>query len=94
MRESGWLIESHFTSGTNKPMWLRLFAYKMTDIPKPEWTENSEVALRFANKDSALQPVLVCLVGPWSHLSLYSIFQPQRKETYVWIELCYKEKRK
>jgi len=69
MTETGWLIESYHKSMANRPMWLRLFSYKTDEVPKPEWTENADVALRFGREVDAalfamLYPSICCLARP------------------------------
>ena len=71
--EIGYLIESYFTSATNKPMWLRLFAYKQTDTPRPEWTEDANLALRFGRESDAahvamLYKEMCCLASITEHV--------------------------
>lgn len=71
--ETGWLIESYHTSVANRPKWLRLFAYKETDKPEPEWTEDANLAIRFGRKDDAahfamLYPTMCCLATITEHV--------------------------
>ena len=52
MRETGWLIESYYNAPTGQPMWLRLFGFAEQEV-KPEWTKDSNLALRFAREQDA-----------------------------------------
>ena len=73
--ETGWLIESNWPSPKNRPMWLRLFGYVSDGVqqtPKPEWTEDSNLALRFGRKSDAewfalLYPQMCCLAKVTEH---------------------------
>jgi hypothetical protein len=74
--EEGWLIESNWLSPTNRPQRLRLFGY-VTDgkqlPPKPEWTDDANLGLRFARRQDAewfalLYPEMCCLAKITEHV--------------------------
>jgi len=75
-RSTRWLIESNWKSPKNNPMWLRLFGYVSDgkrQLPKPEWTEDVELALGFARKSDAewfalLYPEMCCLAKITEHI--------------------------
>ena len=75
-RNTGWLIESNWKSASNRPAWLRLFGYVSDGVqqkPKPEWTEDANLALRFGRRDDAewfalLYPEMCCLAKVTEHV--------------------------
>jgi len=76
MKDHGWLIESNWLSAKNRPMWARLFGYVQNgnqQAPKPEWTEDANLALRFGRKCDAewfalLYPEMFCLAKITEHV--------------------------
>ncbi len=90
MRESGWLIEAYAKSVTGAPQWLRLFAYYEHPV-KPEWTEDPNIALRFAREVDAawvamLYPEMCCLARITEHIWLDGKVTTPAERTEEWSE--------
>lgn len=69
---TGYLIESYRSNAIGKPSWFRLFGY-VGEKPKPEWTEDPNLALRFGRPDDAawialLYPEMCCLARITEHI--------------------------